>query len=283
MVSKGILHMLLAVFCFSFMNLLVKFLSHVPAHEVILFRSVVSFVMSLTYIRYNKIPFLGNNKKILLLRGVFGVFALTMYFTTLQQIPLASATTIQYLSPIFGTIAAFLLLKEKVHPIQWLLFALAFTGAALVKGFDPRVDMLYFLLGLGSALFSGLAYTCVRVLKDTDHPYVIVMYFPMLAIPIMSIWCMYEWYTPQGIEWLTLLAVGVFTQIAQVNMTKALQLEKLSIISSMKYLGVGFALVYGYLFFGEVYGWRALLGIGLVLSGVMLNVFLKYFVKSFSK
>lgn len=206
-----------------------------------------------------------------------------MYFVTLQKIPLASATTIQYLSPIFGTIAAFLILKEKVYPWQWILFAVSFVGAALVKGFDPRVDLLYFFLGLGSALFSGLAYTCVRMLKDSDHPYVIVMYFPMLAIPIMVIWCIFDWYMPQGWEWILLILVGIFTQIAQVNMTKALQLERLSVISSMKYLGVGFALMYGYLFFGETYDWQAMLGILLVLTGVLLNVFLKFFLKSFNK
>ncbi|MEX2588875.1 MAG: DMT family transporter [Chitinophagales bacterium] len=260
-----------------------KFLSHVPAHEVILFRSMVSFAMSFAYIKRNNIPLFGKNKKILILRGVFGVMALTMYFVTLQKIPLASATTIQYLSPIFGTIAAFLILKEKVYPWQWILFAVSFVGAALVKGFDPRVDLLYFFLGLGSALFSGLAYTCVRMLKDSDHPYVIVMYFPMLAIPIMIVWCIFDWYMPQGWEWILLILVGIFTQIAQVNMTKALQLERLSVISSMKYLGVGFALMYGYLFFGETYDWQAMLGILLVLTGVLLNVFLKFFLKSFNK
>lgn len=275
--------MLIAVFFFSLMNLLVKFLSHVPAHEVILFRSVVSFVMSYAYLKQNKIAVFGNNKKILILRAVFGVVALTMYFITLQKIPLASATTIQYLSPIFGTVAAFLVLKEKVYPWQWILFLVSFAGAAMVKGFDPRIDLLYFFLGLGSALFSGLAYTCVRLLKDSDHPYVVVMYFPMLAIPIMVVWCLFEWYSPQGWEWLLLILVGVFTQIAQVNMTKALHTEKLSVIASMKYLGVAFAFMYGYFFFEEVYTWEAMLGILLVLTGVLLNVFFKFFAKSFNK
>lgn len=281
--SQGIIYMLVAVFFFSLMNLLVKYLDHVPAHEVILFRSAVSFVMSFAYVKRKKIPVFGNNKKILILRGVFGVMALTMYFTTLQNIPLASATTIQYLSPIFGTIAAFLILKEKVYPWQWILFGVSFSGAALVKGFDPRVDLVFFLLGLFSALFSGLAYTCVRILKDTDHPYVIVMYFPMLALPVMIVWSFFNWYMPQSWEWLILILIGVFTQIAQVNMTKALQLEKLSIISSMKYFGVAFAFLYGFFLFGETYDWKAILGILLVLVGVLLNMFFKFFIKYFSK
>lgn len=260
-----------------------KYIDHIPAHEVILFRSLVSFVMSYVYIKRHKIPVFGNNKKVLILRGLFGILALTMYFTTLQKLPLASATTIQYLSPIFGALAAYLFLKEKVYAWQWILFAVSFIGAALVKGFDPRVDIIYFIMGLCSALFSGLAYTCVRLLKDTDHPYVIVMYFPMLAIPVMLVWCMFEWHMPQSWEWLTLILVGVFTQIAQVNMTKALQLEKLSIIASMKYIGVGFALFYGYFFFGETYGWQAILGIMLVLTGVLLNIFFKFFFKTFTK
>src|SRR5690606_2025282 len=108
-----------------------------------------------------------------ILRGVFGVTALTLFFYTLQKLPLGSAITIQYLSPIFTAFFAIFMLGEKMYKIQWLFFGISFAGIAVIKGFDPNISLPLFLMGLGSAIFAGLAYNCVRKVKDTDHPLVV--------------------------------------------------------------------------------------------------------------
>src|SRR5690606_26616312 len=107
--------------------------------------------------------------------------------------------------------------------IQWLFFGISFAGIAVIKGFDPNISLPLFLMGLGSAIFAGLAYNCVRKVKDTDHPLVVVFYFPLMAVPVMGIVSIFNWVTPIGWEWGLLLLMGVLTQIAQVYMTKALQ------------------------------------------------------------
>ncbi|MBI1288023.1 MAG: EamA family transporter [Flavobacteriales bacterium] len=267
--------MLISTFAFSLMQLCVKYLHHLPTHELILFRSAISLILSLSYLLPKKINPLGVNRKFLLLRGVFGVTALSLFFITLQHIPLASAVTIQYLSPVFTAIIAIFMLDEKMRPVQWLFFGLAFVGVAFMKGFDERVSLFYLLLGLGSALFAGAAYNCIRIVKDTDHPLVVVLYFPLVATPIMLVLSYFNWVTPIGWDWLLLLLLGIFTQIGQVFMTKALQLEKANLVTSMKYLGSIYALAYGYFLFGESYDLFGLLGILLVLAGVILNVTLK--------
>ena len=265
--TKGIGFMLISTFAFSLMQLCVKFLNHLPAHELILFRSLISLVLSLGYLIPKRINPLGNNRKFLLLRGVFGVTALSLFFVTLQNIPLASAVTIQYLSPIFTAIIAIFLLGERMKRMQWLFFAIAFVGVALLKGFDERVSLFYLLLGVGSAFFAGAAYNCIRMVKDTDHPLVVVLYFPMVATPIMLVLTYFDWVTPIGWDWVLILLLGIFTQIGQVFMTRALQTEKANLVTSLKYLGSLYALVYGYFIFDETYGLVSLLGILLVLAG----------------
>ncbi len=273
--------MLVATFFFALMNVCVKYVSHIPAVEIILFRSLISLVISLAMIKRIGISPWGNNKKLLFLRGLFGATALTMYFLTLQKLPLASATTIQYLSPIFTVIFAAIFLGEKMLKLQWLFFGMAFAGAAIIRGFDERVTTPYFLLGLGSAIASGIAYNLVRKLKDSDHPLVVVLYFPLVATPIMAVLSYFQWIQPSGYDWLILLGVGIFTQIAQVNMTKALQSEQLNLVSSLKYLGTIYALSFGYFLFGETYDIATFLGIMLVLLGVVLNVLYKtYYMKA---
>lgn len=267
--------MLVSTVAFSLMQLCVKFLGRLPTHELILFRSVISLVLSLSFLLHKGIHPLGNNRKFLLLRGVFGVTALSLFFITLQKIPLASAVTIQYLSPIFTAVIAIFVLGEKMKRVQWLFFLLAFAGVAMLKGFDERVSLFYLGLGLLSSFFAGAAYNCIRLVKDTDHPLVVVLYFPMVATPIMLVLSYFKWVMPIGWEWGLILLLGIFTQIGQLFMTKALLAEKANLVASLKYLGSIYALAYGYFIFDETYGLLSLLGIFLILLGVVLNVFYK--------
>ena len=66
---------------------------------------------------------------------------------------------------------------------------------------------------------------------------------------------------------------GVLTQIGQVNLTRALQLEKIANVTIFNYLGIIYALAFGFILFGEQYDWLALAGIILVVGGVLLNYF----------
>lgn len=273
--NKAIRYMLISVLGFALMNLTVKFLHRLPTTELVLFRSLVSLTLCAYFLKKRNIPFFGNQKKYLILRGVFGVTALTMFFYTLQNLPLGSAITIQYLSPIFTSFFAIFMLGEKMYKLQWLFFLISFAGIALIKGFDPNIDIELFAIGIASSLFAGLAYNCIRKVKDTDHPLVVVFYFPLIATPIMAVSSYFNWVTPQGWEWGLLLLMGILTQIAQVYMTKALQNAEVNEVTSLKYLGVIFALGFDFFIFNTTYQPLALAGIALVLVGVILNILFK--------
>ena len=271
----GIKYMLISSFAFSLMQLCVKALSDLPFTELVFFRSLISLGLSLAILKRARVHPLGNNKLFLVLRGVFGVTALSLFFFTLQNLPIATAVTIQYLSPAFTALFAIFILKEPMKPLQWVFFGLSFLGIGLIKGFEDEVETIYFVAGVVSAVFAGLAYNMIRKVKDTDHPVVVVMYFPLIATPIMGIISIFYWETPQGLDWILLLLMGVFTQIAQVYMTKAWQSEAANKIASLKYVGIFFALGWDFLLFDITHGWATFAGIALVLSGVVLNVLFK--------
>ena len=276
--NKGAQYMLVSSFAFSLMHLCVKALPHIPVFELVFFRSIVSLLISFTSLKQKKIDVLGNNKKVLLARGFFGVTALTLFFITLQNLPLAGAVTIQYLSPIFTAFFAIWILNEKIKNRQWFFFALAFLGVLTLKGFDisGQISFKYIGIGLVSACFSGLAYNCIRLLRNTEHPLVVVFYFPLVATPIMAVLSYFNWVKPQGIDWVYLILLGIITQIAQIYMTKGIQSDRAGNIMTYKYIGVLFAFGYGYLFFGETYSFMSIFGIFLLLSGVLLNIVFKY-------
>lgn len=275
-ISKGIQYMLLASVFFALMNLCVKALGKsIPATEIIIFRSIVALFVTYFILKKQKISPWGNNRKLLILRGLAGTGGLLFYFYTLQRMPLASAVTIQYLSPIFTIFFAIFILKEKTKLLQWSFFLLAFIGVAFIKGFDSRISNQLLIIGICAAMFSGLAYNFVRKLKDYDHPLVVVFYFPLVSIPIILPFAISNWVMPNCQELFLLVLIGILTQVAQVYMTKAYQLEKVNQVSSIRYLGVVYALSFGFFFFNETYTWLSLLGMLLVISGILLNIFFK--------
>jgi drug/metabolite transporter (DMT)-like permease len=273
--SPGIRYMLLASLLFSIMNLLVKMVPRLPAVELVFFRSVVSFIICMLMLQRAGISPWGTHKALLIARGVTGAVALITFFITLQHIPLASAVTLQYLSPIFTTLLGVVLVRERVFGLQALFFALAFGGVLLIKGFDPRVSNTFLLLGITSAVFSGLAYNAIRRMGQREHPLVIVLYFPLVTLPITGIWVAFNWVQPEGLEWLYLLAIGLLTQYAQYYMTLAFQAESLSKVSSVQYMGILYALMFGWVFFAETFNFWSYLGMLLVLLGVILNIWYK--------
>lgn len=254
------------------MNVCVKFIPRIPAHEIILFRSLVTFVISYAYLKRKGIYPLGENKLSLVLRGFFGMVSLTAFFITLQRMPLASAITLQYLSPFFTIIFSLFILGEKLRRIQWLFFIISLAGAIIVRGFDDRIATLDLILGIFSAVFSGLAYNMIRLAGRTEHPVVIVFYFPLVSLPFIGLWCLYEWVQPIGWEWFWLILTGVLTQFAQVSMTKAYQLEPPASISGLQYLGLIYSLVIGFFVFDEHYPVMSFVGMILIILGILLNL-----------
>ncbi|MEM9672204.1 MAG: DMT family transporter [Cyclobacteriaceae bacterium] len=273
--SPGVRYMLLATFLFACMNVLVKLVPHIPAVEVVFFRCVVSLAMSYAVLRAQRVNIWGNNRRWLIARGAFGAVALVLYFTLLQDIPLATAITLQFLAPIATAIFGMLLLREKVWTLQWFFFLITFVGMLVISGFETRMEPVHLLMGVLAAGGSGMAYTIIRKLNYSEHPLVIVLYFPLVTLPLTGIYSIFNWVMPSGWDWLILLGIGIFTQFAQYFMTKAYQAEEVSKVANLKYLSIIYALFFGFLFFGETFNALTYVGMILVIAGVVLNVWYK--------
>jgi drug/metabolite transporter (DMT)-like permease len=269
--TKGVKYILIATVFFALMNIGVKYLDRIPAHEIVLFRALVSLVVCYYLVKRQGLNPWGNNKPLLLARGLAGTIALVMYFYTVQRMPLASAVTIQYLSPIFTIIIAGFMLKESTRLVQWLFFLISFAGILMIKGFDPRVTPGDLAIGVASALFSGFAYNFIRKLKDDDNALVVVFYFPLVTVPLIGTYTVFNWVTPNAVEWVLLVAIGLVVTVAQIYMTKAYQAERASNVSNFLYLGTVYALAVGFFLFDEMLQPLSLAGIALIIFGVLMS------------
>lgn len=266
--------MIWAGLTFAMMNVAVKLLPSIPSSEIVFFRAMVSLILSAFFVYRKRIPFFGNNKKVLILRGVFGTTALMLFFYTLHVLPLASAMVIHYLSPIFTALIAHYFLGEKLRLSQLFFFLVSFAGIVIMKGFDERLEWTDLAAGVAAALLSGAAYNCIRKLKFSEDSQVIILYFPMVAFPITLGYTILGpgWVWPTMSELGLLITIGVLTQIAQYFLTRAYQSEMANKVAAVSNLGIIYAFVIGYFMFSETFSVATVIGMLLVIAGVVLNV-----------
>ncbi len=264
--------MFLSTLAFFLANVCVKQVAHIPAMESVFFRCIIAASICVIGLRREKGGIVGENHLQLLLRGVFGTTALFCFFLTLQNMPLASAQTIQYLSPIFTATIAIFVLKESVAGMQWLFYAIAFGGVLLIERVDERISPFYLALGVISAFCSGVAYNLVRSLRGKEHPLTVVLHFQLVGAVVGFVSLFFEWKMPQGLDWVWLLLVGVLSQIGQVFLTRALQSERVASVAIINYTGLIYAITVGWILFGETQSWLAIAGMLLVVAGVLMSV-----------
>jgi len=274
----GLRYMVGAAFFFSLMSLQVKLAgSRLHSTEIVFVRSLLSAVLTYALLRRARVSPWGQRKDKLILRGIFGFVALTCFFFAVTRLPLADVTVLHFTNPVFTAVLAAVLLKEGVGPRDVAGLLISLSGVAFVAqpswlfGSSARdLDLFAVGVALCGALFSALAYTVVRDLRRTEHPLVVVFFFPLVATPL-SIPAMLPyavWPTP--VEWVLLLGVALATQIAQVFLTRGLHAERAARAMSISYVQILFAGLWGALFFDELPGPLGIAGAVLVVLGAAL-------------
>ena len=266
--------MLIATFAFAWMNLQAKYLSDFHPMQVVFFRAFGTFIFIFPYMLYKRVPILGTHIGWLSIRGILSFTSLAMFFFVIQRIPLGSAVALRYTAPLFSVIFALYFLKERVKLWQWIGLCIAIVGAFIMKGNDLRIDLLSFTLIMVSSVLVGGVFTIIRYLGSREHYLTIINYFMVFAI-VGSLCFLTNWRLPEGAEWWLVISIGILGLVGQVFLTRALQLAETSVVAPLKYMELVYALVFGFILFGESYAFLPIIGMLLVVFGMLLNVYVK--------
>ncbi|WP_262503119.1 DMT family transporter [Polaribacter aquimarinus] len=273
--NKAIIYMIFSAIAFALMGSVVKYLSTFNVYQVVFFRSVGTLLFTIPLVLKARVAFFGTNKKWLIIRGVTGVISLTCFFQSLNYLSIGTAVSLRYTAPIFAAVFALFFLKEKIKPIQWLLFFIAFLGVLIIKGFGTDVEFLGLFFVILSAIFLGVIFVVIRKIGNTEHPLVIINYFMLMAFTFGGLMSIKYWEQPSLIEWVLFISTGVFGYFGQLYMTKAFQAEETNLVAPIKYLEVVITIIIGTFWFGDIYNGWTLLGILLILSGLIYNIYIK--------
>ena len=288
--GRATLWMLSSALSFSLMGVCVKAVgSRLPVAEVVLARSLVSLLLSVLMLRQAGLTPWGQRRGLLVLRGVIGTAALLCVFAALTRLPMAAATVLQYLQPTFTALLAWLLLGERLGPrmllaalLGWLAVVLLSSPAELGGLLGPLAPLLGqraeplplagVLLALAGALLSACAYVSVRALGRSEHPLVIVFYFPLVGLVLTLPPVLLQPVLPSASEALALVGVGLFTQLGQIGITKGLLGIPAGRATAMSYGQVPLAALWGWWLFREPLDPDTALAAALVLAATLLSL-----------
>lgn len=245
--------MLLSGLSFALMGAMVKASGDVPLAGKVFFRNLVT--LGITTIialrtRENVLAPSGQAWR-LILRSLSGLMGVALYFYALGNIHLADASLLNKTSPFFASALAIFFLREKFHRMLVPALGLAFVGAMLVIKPSFEGEVVPALAGLGSGFFAGIAYTLVRSMKGRFSPNRIIFTFSLISSLATAPFLLIDPPSPTAAQWWMLIGTGVFAAGGQFGLTFAYHHARVSRISIFTYLHVLFALVVGFVVWGE--------------------------------
>lgn len=281
MIPIGVRFMVLSAFGFALMSATVKHVSlhGIPVFEIVAARALVSLVISYLDVKRKGISVWGNNKPLLFARGAVGTMALMCVYYSVTTLPLAEATIFQYIHPVFTALLAVFFLKERIQSSTFICIALCLLGVYVIVKPETGPDaehalpMFSVMIAILGAFGSSIAYVIVRKLSQTEDSSVIIFYFPLVALPASILLIGDQFVMPDLYLTMMLVLVGVFTQIGQLGLTKAMQTQEAGKSSAYSYVQIIFSVVLGIVFFGELPSAWTYLGGALIVTGALINVF----------
>ncbi|MBT3536183.1 MAG: EamA family transporter [Rhodospirillaceae bacterium] len=225
-----------------------------PVLEAVFFRSLFGLAFMVPWlIRHGPHAALGTKRLgLFAIRGTIAFFVTFLYFTAAGLIPIADLTSITFTRPIFGAVAAIIVLGEIVGPRRWAAIAMGFIGMLIIV----RPGFAELNLGAICILVAVLMQTgntmVVKILTRTEHPDTIAIYHAIFMLPLALITAVFVWQTPtlEQIGWL--LVIGAFGILNQRMVTRAFAVADASLVLALGYLRLPVAALMGFIIFQEV-------------------------------
>lgn len=206
-----------------------------------------------------------------LMRTIFLMIAMTLYFMSVARIPLATAATASFISPIIAVILAIWILKERLTARKVLSLILGFGGALAVlrpgAEFEPGV-----LLALATGLFFAFYMIATRMASEHSDPLKTLTFQCVAGAMLLAPQAAWSWSAPSHGDLKFFVAIGVLSVISHGLSIAAFQKAEASTLAPLVYIELIGSTLIGYFVFGDIPGVSTLLGAGLIVAAGLLLV-----------
>lgn len=268
--------MLVAALGFAIMGALVKLgAQKFSSAELVFYRSLFGLLIIGFYIWRKRLSLATPVLFKQMSRAMLGFAALLLFFYAIAHLPLATAITLNYTSPLFLALFTPILLHEQPKKTLYVGLVIGFIGVILLLAPNfNREDWLASSLGLCSGVGAALAYVHVKQLGKANEPdWRTVFYFTLVGTTGAGVWMLFDHF--QALTWPDiplLLGLGVSATIAQLAMTRAYRTGNTMVVASLAYVTVILASLLGAIWWQEQLSASAYIAIGLIILSGMISV-----------
>jgi drug/metabolite transporter (DMT)-like permease len=251
---RGSIYMVSALLVYAVMVGLFKYLGPViPLVEILMIRQVV---MSLVIIAFaaRALPAMVHTERpgLQVFRGLVTLASMLCGFSAIIYIPLAQATAIGFSQVLFVTIAAVLVLKEKVDAPRWIATIIGFVGVIIMLNPSTEGLNIYALMSVGGALFGACITISVRMLATSERTDTILIWQGIVLIVVLAVPTWWFWVQPTPEQWLWLVVLSLFGTAGQWLITRAYQVGEAAALAPIDFSRLLLASFTGFVFFAEI-------------------------------
>ena len=260
----------LSVLFFVLMGTCIKLLAdRVPLFEVVFFRNFFALFPVIFMLWKNNLKIADINQYPLhLMRAVFGICAMTLFFLSLRHVNLVEMQTISFSSVFFISILSVFFLREVIGMRRIIAIMFGFIGVVIILNPSVSVFSNYSLLPLIASLLLSFAVIFLKKILITNNNFLSIFIFTLFCSIISLAFMNSTWIIPKTTDIILLILTGFLGFIAQVFLTKSYQLADASLLAPFEFSSLLWSYFIGYFLFHEVISLRVYLG-GLI---VVLSV-----------
>ena len=267
--NQAVVLMLLSALSFSLMQAVVKLsATSIGTMEQVFCRNLISMAISFV-LRRSHLPLLGsrNHQPALLARSFFGFIGVVMLFSATAGARQADIAVLNRTSPIWVSLFALLILRERISKVQIpvILLCLAGAVAAMRPSFDSNT--LPLVLALLTAVSSGLAYTMIAFCRGQVAPMTVIFHFSLFSTIAAGLLMIPSFVVPTPRDLMMLVLIGIFGAGGQIGLTYAYQKAPAAEVSIYDYSGIIFSAILGYVLLGESLSLSTVVGAALITAG----------------
>lgn len=271
---KAALILLVAGLFFSMMVAAIKLAGEtLHVTQILLVRQLgMLLIMSPQIIANPRKSYTTKRLDLQLLRLALALIAMLGGFTAIIHMPLADATAIGFAKSFFVTIFAVIVLKEFVGPYRWFAVFIGFVGVLIMLRPGTDAFTIYSIYALVSAACAGAVMVIIRLLSRTESTHTIMVYQATGVAIVMFIPAMLTWQAPTAGEWVLLLVIGLTAYIGQRLNVTAFTMGEASLLASLDYMRLIYAVVIGYFLFSNLPHMSTLIGAIIIVAAAVFTI-----------
>ncbi|WP_421701831.1 DMT family transporter [Aliiroseovarius sp.] len=205
-------------------------------------------------------------------RSIAGWSGVTLMFAAVSFIPMADATAISFLNPVFAMVLAIPLLGERVGPWRWGAAGLAVLGAVVLIRPGAGTFQPGALLALASALVLGVEIILIKRLSGRERPLQILLINNAIGLTVATVAVSFVFRWPSPEQWAALAALGLMMAGAQSLFIQSMKRADASFAVPFSYATLVFAGLYDFAVFGVIPVPTSLMGAAIIVAAALVLV-----------